>query len=78
MKLLGREPWSSGDGRRLMSEGHGFKSQHRILDGHFSHLFVVKIAVTKDEKNEKEAVVGPFLTFSKYCWYDRNNNNIFC
>ena len=45
MKLLGREPWSSGDGRRLMSEGHGFKSQHRILDGHFSHLFVVKIVM---------------------------------
>ena len=54
-----------------------FESQHRILDGHFSHLFVVKIAVTKDEKNEKEAVFGPFLTFSKYCWYDRNNNKIF-
>ena len=25
------------------SEGHGFKSLHYILDGHFSHLFVVKI-----------------------------------
>ena len=24
-------------------EGRGFKSQHRILDGHFSHKFVVKI-----------------------------------
>ena len=24
------------------SEGHGFESQHYILDGHFSHLFVVK------------------------------------
>ena len=28
-----------------MSEGRGFKSQHRILDGHFSHLFVVKIVM---------------------------------
>ena len=27
------------------SEGHGFESQHRILDGHFSHLFVVKIVM---------------------------------
>ena len=25
------------------SKGHGFESQHRILDGHFSHIFVVKI-----------------------------------
>ena len=27
------------------SEGRGFESQHRILDGHFSHLFVVKIVM---------------------------------
>ena len=27
------------------SEGHGFESHHRILDGHFSHLFVVKIVL---------------------------------
>ena len=26
------------------SKGHGFESLCRILDGHFSHLFVVKIA----------------------------------
>ena len=25
------------------SKGRGFKSQHCKLDGHFSHLFVVKI-----------------------------------
>ena len=24
------------------SEGRGFKSRYRILDGHFSHIFVVK------------------------------------
>ena len=44
------------------SEGHGFKYQYSILDGHFSHLFVVKI-VTLFEKtkiNEKEAGDGPF------------------
>ena len=27
------------------SEGRGFESQHHILDGHFSHIFVVKIAI---------------------------------
>ena len=27
------------------SEGNGFKSQHRILEGHFSHIFVVKIVM---------------------------------
>ena len=27
------------------SDGHGFESQHHILDGHFSHLFVAKIVM---------------------------------
>ena len=27
------------------SKGRGFESQYRILDEHFSHLFVVKIAM---------------------------------
>ena len=27
------------------SEGRGFESQHHILNGHFSHLFVVKIVI---------------------------------
>ena len=26
-------------------EGHEFESQHCILDGHFSHIFVVKIVL---------------------------------
>ena len=26
-------------------EGCGFESQHCILDGHFSHIFVVKIVI---------------------------------
>ena len=32
-------------------KGRGFESRYRILDGHFSHLFVVKIVmcVWKDE-----------------------------
>ena len=27
------------------SEGRGFESQHHILNGHFSHLFVVRIVM---------------------------------
>ena len=30
-------------GRDSRSEGRGFESRHRILDGHFSHIFVVKL-----------------------------------
>ena len=32
-------------------EAHGFESQHRILVGHFSHIFAVKVVifVSKDE-----------------------------
>ena len=26
-----------------ISEGHGFESRHSILDGNYSHVFVVKI-----------------------------------
>ena len=40
-----RVPWSSGYGRRLMLKGCEFESRHRILDGHFSHIFVVKIVM---------------------------------
>ena len=32
-------------GQDLCSEGHGFESQHSILDGHFSQKFVVKIVM---------------------------------
>ena len=27
------------------SKGHGFESQHHILDGHFPHIIVVKIVM---------------------------------
>ena len=42
------------------SKGCGFKSLHHILDGHFSHLFVVKIVLLfeKMKINEKEAGNG--------------------
>ena len=41
-------------------KGCGFESQYRILDGYFSHLFVVEID-KKTKINEKEAGVGPYL-----------------
>ena len=28
-----------------MTEGRGFESRYRMLDGHFSHIFVVKIVM---------------------------------
>ena len=45
-------------------KGHEFESCHCILDGHFSHLIVVKIVmcVRKDENKLKEAEVGPLKT----------------
>ena len=30
-------------GDNSSSRGHGFESQYRVLDGHFSNLFVVKL-----------------------------------
>ena len=50
-----------GDSR---SKGRGFESQHHILDGHFSHIFVVKICnvcLKRPKINVKEAGVGPFF-----------------
>ena len=49
-----------GDSR---SKGCGFKSRHRILDGLFSHIFVVKICnvcLKRLKINEKEVGVSPF------------------
>ena len=40
----------------------GSNPQCRILDGHFSHIFVVKIEMfDKTKINEKEAEDGTFL-----------------
>ena len=38
-----------GDSR---SESGGFDSQHGILDGHFSHTFVVKIMFARKDENK--------------------------
>ena len=53
------------------SKGHEFESHHCILEGRFSHLFVVKIGCVfeKTKNQEKEAVVGPFLNNRSLCFW---------
>ena len=51
-------------GRDSRSEGHWLESRHHLLDGNFSHIFVVKICnvcLKRPKINKKEAGVGPFL-----------------
>ena len=45
------------------SKGREFESQHHILDGHFSHLFVVKIlmCVEKTKINKKRPGLANFF-----------------
>ena len=49
--LTSRSPGLVVMGGDYCSKGCEFESRHLILDGHFSHIFVVKIAmyVCKDE-----------------------------
>ena len=59
----GRSPGLVVMGGDSRSKGHGFESRHHILDGHFSHWFVVKIVLfvwKRPKINEKEAGFGPF------------------
>ena len=44
------------------SKGYGFESQQHLLDGYFSHLFVVKIVlfVWKDENKRKRPGMAHF------------------
>ena len=46
------------------SKGREFESQHCILDGHISHLFVITIVmfVWKDKNKQKKAEDGPFFS----------------
>ena len=52
-------------GRDSSSEGCGFESRHRILDGHFSTFICCKncndVCLKRPKINEKEAGVGPFF-----------------
>ena len=55
-----------------MFKGRGFESQHCILDGHFSHLFVVNVVMLFEKTKINENVVwdGPFFkkNISKTIW----------
>ena len=51
------------------SKGRGFESWHCILDGHFSHIFVVKICnvcLKKTENKQKEAGVGTIFLKNEF------------
>ena len=69
VSLYGKIPYSKSPGLVVMerdsrSEGWGFESQHHILDGNFSHIFVAKncnVCLKRQKINEKEAGVGPFF-----------------
>ena len=53
------------------SEGRGFESWHRILDGRFSHIFVVKIesSFVFEMTENKKAGVSPFKKPFLFEWY---------
>ena len=66
--LCGRDPWSSGYGIWLAI----WRLWVRMFDGHFSHIFVVKIVMCvcwKDENKQKRGRGWPFLKI-KNCFYD--------
>ena len=52
-------------GRDSRSEGHGFESWHRVLDGHFSAYICCKncggVCLKRLKINGKDAGVGPFF-----------------
>ena len=68
---LGGSPGLVVMGGNSCSKGCGFKSQHRILDGHFSHYFVVKnvLFVWKHRKVEKETGDGTFFKHSSQSYH---------
>ena len=43
MKINGGSPGLVVMGVDSCSEGRGFKSRYHILDGYFSHIFVIKL-----------------------------------
>ena len=67
--FIGREPGVVVMGRDSCSKGHGFNSQHRILDGHFFTYICCKncnVCLKRPKINEKEAGVGPFFKKTFY------------
>ena len=70
---FGREPWSSGYGKRLTSESHGFEPRHHILGGHFFAYICCKncnLCSKRPKINEKEAGVGPIKWNRKSMSFD--------
>ena len=51
---LGGSPGLVVMGGDSLSKGRGFESQCRILDGHFSHIVVVKIVMFEKTKNKRK------------------------
>ena len=56
--MLGGSPGLVVIGRDSRSEGRGFESRQHILNGHFSHIFVVKIEMIFFEKTENKRKRG--------------------
>ena len=58
-------------GGHSYSKGRGFESQHRILDGHFSHLFALKIVmfVQKYENKQKRGRGWSMLEKRGWEWH---------
>ena len=61
---MGGSPGSVVRGGETCSEGFGFQSQHRILDGYFFTLIScnnnIDVCLKKTENKSKETVDGPF------------------
>ena len=54
------------------SKGHGYEIRHCILDGYFSHVFLVELysLFEKTENKQKEARLVQFFFLKKasFCW----------
>ena len=68
LPLRDRSPGLVVMGDNSCSKGRVFESWRPILDGHFSHCFVVKILLLFENTNNKQkrAGVGPFFTTYAY------------
>ena len=62
----------SGYGRRLTSRGHGFKSQHQMMDVHFYMLICCKIGLFILERRKRGWGLSNFRnkTLAYCCWQD--------
>ena len=49
-------------GDNSCSKGREFESRHRLLDGHFSHWFVVKIVLFEKAENKQKEAEGGIIT----------------